>query len=160
MNRINALLIVCVYTVSMFFCLGCGNKGSLSGVYPAQGTVTLDGQPLLNASITLVPETLGTESRGASALSDDKGHFQLSTLKANDGAFPGTYQVIVVKKEVDNPLTDEEKALEAQGKKVRDIVAVNKLPKKYESSATTDLTLTIEASSKGNNSLALELTSH
>ena len=157
MNKIITLVVVSAFSASMFFNLGCGNKSSLSGVYPAQGTITLDGQPLAGASITLVPETLGAESRGASALSDDAGHFQLSTLKANDGAFPGTYKVVVVKKEVENPLTEEEKAKDAQGIKVRDIVAVNKLPKKYESTTTTDLTLTIGASASGNDNLELKL---
>lgn len=147
---------ICCLTV-LIATVGCAEKGSLTGVYPAEGTITLDGQPLEGAAINLIPDSTGSDKRGASALSEAGGIFKLSTLKTGDGAFPGTYKVTVTKMVIEDPLTEEEKAESLGGKRVRDVVSVNQLPQKYASTQFTDLTLTIEATK--NNNLKLELVS-
>ena len=71
---------------------GCGPTVTVKGV------VTLDGNPLPGATVLFVPEA-GGAGRPASGLSDDAGHFRLTTYRPGDGAVPGTYRVVVTKTE-------------------------------------------------------------
>jgi Carboxypeptidase regulatory-like domain len=73
----------------VFGAAGCG-AGGLSTV---QGTVTLDGQPLPNATVTFLPASgKGQQARG---VTDASGNFRLETFKPGDGAVPGEYKVII-----------------------------------------------------------------
>jgi hypothetical protein len=70
---------------------GCGGKDRPVKVI---GVVTLDGNPVGNASVTFSPvEEKGTP---ATALTDSAGNFRLSTV-TEEGALPGEYKVVVVK---------------------------------------------------------------
>ena len=66
-------------------CSGC----SQSDTVPVTGVVTLNGQPAAQAEVLFNPKT----GRMASGITDDQGHFALSTAKPNDGALPGDYTV-------------------------------------------------------------------
>jgi hypothetical protein len=68
---------------------GCGKS-----IYPLQGRVTLDGKPVPNAMVRLVPENQ-TSPRLAYGQTDADGRFVLSTFGGNDGILPGTYRVTV-----------------------------------------------------------------
>lgn len=78
-----ALLLLCP--------VGCG-----SGLVPVAGQVTLDGQPLEGATVTLLPEDpAGTPGFG---FTDANGRFEGRT--GNDaGMRPGRYTVVVIKDE-------------------------------------------------------------
>jgi len=68
---------------------GCGKGDTI----PLRGTVTLDGRPLANASVSF----LAQDPRGRDALgsTDADGVFRLSTFEPGDGALPGRYKVVV-----------------------------------------------------------------
>jgi hypothetical protein len=80
--------------LSLLLLPGCGSN--LPKTVPASGTVYLDGEPLDNASITLLSEDGVT----ATAKSDSSGRFSLRTVVGSDlvnGAMPGFHQVGVAK---------------------------------------------------------------
>jgi hypothetical protein len=70
--------------------IGCGGEGKPIKV---KGTVTLDGQPLPNGMVTFIP--VEKDGRHATGMTGADGSFQLTTLSADDGAFPGQYKVAV-----------------------------------------------------------------
>jgi len=74
---------------------GCG-KSVRSGAAKASGRVTYKGQPLADATVTLVPQS--GKGAGAAGLTDESGRFRLTT-SGGEGAFPGAYKVTVTKTE-------------------------------------------------------------
>lgn len=140
---------------------GCGTPNGLDNLNVATGVVTLDGEPLTGASITLVP--ISGTGRGAGATSDEKGVFKFQTLQANDGVADGDYRVTVTKRYVENPYTEEESRLMSEsGKRHKDVfgadrpepTTVNEVPEKYALPTSSGLTLTIAGATKD---LKLEL---
>lgn len=71
------------------FAAGCGVKSRTS---PVTGVVTLDGKPLVGASIHFVPQGAGRDATGET---DKDGQFTMSTLQPRDGVVPGTYKVVI-----------------------------------------------------------------
>jgi hypothetical protein len=61
-----------------------------------KGRVTLDGQPVAGATVLFVPEP-EVRGRPASAITDSDGNFCLTTYRAEDGAVPGAYRIVVSK---------------------------------------------------------------
>ena len=68
---------------------GCGNRGTV----PLHGAVKLDGRPLAGATVYFIAQDPG--GRDALGSTDANGEFRLSTFEPGDGAFPGSYKVIV-----------------------------------------------------------------
>ncbi|MCA9047644.1 MAG: carboxypeptidase regulatory-like domain-containing protein [Planctomycetaceae bacterium] len=62
---------------------GCGSSGP--EIASVEGTVTLDGQPLANASVVFVPEG----GRPAGASTDAQGKYVLNFSEDRQGAIPG-----------------------------------------------------------------------
>lgn len=82
-------------SLALFWCAGCG-KGL--PVAPVSGTVTLDGQPLANATITTQP--IGTDTRnpgpGSFGRTDAEGRFELEVVNpAIKGAIIGEHRVMI-----------------------------------------------------------------
>jgi hypothetical protein len=76
-------------------------------VYPVKGTITYNGSPLDQASISFIPKD--ASGRGAVASSDSSGYFEVITHGVNrKGAIAGEYHVIVSK----------EIAVDANGKQI------------------------------------------
>ncbi len=67
-------------------------------VYPVEGQITLNGQPLADAYVVLHPRH-SADSRvlPAQGKTDLTGRFQLSTYELSDGASAGEYTVTVQK---------------------------------------------------------------
>ena len=88
--------------VMMTALVGCGE--SLPPLTPVTGTITMDGDALDRANVTLMPaENAG--GRTANAVSDASGNFTLQTtfnqeLGTVSGVVGGTYRVLVSKTEV------------------------------------------------------------
>lgn len=78
------------FVLMLVACIGCGDS---SGMVPVTGTVKLDGQPLVNATVQFIPEEPGGQT--ASGTTDADGVFNLSTLKPDDGVKPGKYKVVI-----------------------------------------------------------------
>jgi len=67
---------------------GCGGTQTS----PVEGIVTLDGKPLVGASVQFVPQGKGRDATGET---DKNGEFAMSTFKPRDGALPGNYKVVI-----------------------------------------------------------------
>ena len=78
-------------TVILIAALGCG--GDLVDV---RARLTLDGEPLESAAVTLV-STGDVRNRSAYGTTDSEGRVRFSTFKAEDGVLPGAYKVVVTK---------------------------------------------------------------
>jgi len=88
--NIRLLASLFVFTAAVF-CASCG--GGEGKLYPVEGTVTLDGQPLEGATVTFAngPVT-------GSALTTASGKFKLISA-GKEGVPAGTYKVVVIKKD-------------------------------------------------------------
>src|SRR5436190_21218037 len=69
-------------------------KANRPKTVPATGVISLNGHPLDEAQIVLVPSG---GSHGGSGLSDGNGTFALQTFPPDDGVVAGTYKVMVIK---------------------------------------------------------------
>ena len=92
-------LILALFAVTLVALLGCSGEPQVAGVVPVTGTVKQKGSPLAGATVTFAPAGQTAGARAASGKTDDSGRFKLTTLKADDGALPGDYQVTVTKTE-------------------------------------------------------------
>ncbi len=160
-------LVVKGFTLAFVFAaiavVGCGGASTLD-THPVEGVVTLDGEPVPNATVMFVPVD---EQQGLSAtgITDQSGVYTLTAVgtgedvaRAGGGTLPGEYQIGVIKTEVESYLSEEE-AME-QGipyeppplePKVDHIV-----PLRYNLPQRSGLTATV---TEGKNNIPIELTS-
>lgn len=75
--------LLCVVTL----CIGCGPGGP--EIASVEGTVTMDGKPLENASVVFTPPN----GRPAGARTDAEGHYVLNFSGGRQGAIPGENRV-------------------------------------------------------------------
>jgi hypothetical protein len=71
---------------------GCGGAPAPDRpkTVPVQGTITLKGQPLADASVTfMLPDNSGS----AVGRTDAAGHYSLTTFEQGDGAIPGEWRI-------------------------------------------------------------------
>ena len=80
---------------SFLLLAGCRGSGHLETV-PVSGTVTLDGKPLAQGTVTFAPEM----GRAATGAIQPDGSYTLKTYKPGDGALLGKHRVAVVAREV------------------------------------------------------------
>lgn len=64
-------------------------------VYPVRGTLYADGMPAAGAIVTLHREPPSADGRMPIGLVDQRGIFRIGYYDEQDGAPPGTYQVLV-----------------------------------------------------------------
>lgn len=75
---------------------GCGKKSDRVQVFPVEGQVTFNGQPLANAFVVLHPrDPIAAGTPVARAQTDSNGTFHVSTYESSDGAAVGEYAVTV-----------------------------------------------------------------
>jgi hypothetical protein len=108
---------------------GCGKRnGGRGALYPAEGQVLLDEEPLAGAIVTLYPRGVSDEkAKPSQATTGPDGKFRVGTFSAEDGAPAGEYAVTVIR----YPMKKQGDGGYAAGS--------NDVPKKYASLATTDL---------------------
>ena len=152
--------------------VGCEKSGHLKGLVPAKGVVTHNGQPVSNATITFIPETVTSEHRIAYASTDDQGRFIMTTLQPQDGLAQGKYKITVKKFETppnSQPTEEQWAAIRGNAPSVSPsqnlspakAIAQEKanrkhlLPEKYAEADTTDLE--IEIGKKGNTNIQIIL---
>src|SRR5207249_460541 len=76
---------------------GCDRSADPSLV-PVSGTVTADGQPLANATVTFIPKD-GTPGFGGTGKTDGSGKYTLAGSRDNaPGIPPGEYRVAISKR--------------------------------------------------------------
>lgn len=158
MNR-NFLTSIGVCVLTAVIVVGCGPRSPFP-TQPIEGTVTLDGQPLDDASIALSPVADETpDAKPAFGQSDAQGKFKITAANGGlegKGTAVGKYVVCVTKEVGTTHLTDEQiKELNDKGIPVQ-LVFKSVVPKKYTSPATTDLAFEVV---KGKNVLNIDLKS-
>jgi hypothetical protein len=84
----------CVIAVC-FAVAGCG-EATNPHLIPVSGTITMDGRPLVGASVTLVGDG-ATASEGGTGITDAAGKYEISHFRAGKGAVEGEYKVVINK---------------------------------------------------------------
>ena len=80
--------------LTLVVALGCGGKR----LAPVSGTVTLNGQPLANATVNFQPIAAPGSidaGIGSQAKTNDKGEFTLTTSTGENGAVVGKHRVMI-----------------------------------------------------------------
>jgi hypothetical protein len=126
-----------LFPAILVFC-GCGDDRAPAKV---AGTITLDGKPVANATVTFAPNDGGRNSYG---YTDSQGRYELRFTGQLKGAVVGTHRVIVQTGESEVSSSSEEGT-----------VAKETIPAKYNSE--TELTATLKS---GNNVVNFELFSN
>ena len=140
-----ALLIVSVTAV------GCGPPYTLHSV---TGKVTLDGVPLVGATVTLKP--IGADAKPASGTCDKNGEYSVVDMRPEGaaGAAAGEYKVGILwyKPSVDtsqmtsggSSAADVEKADDSKEARSGTTGPKSELPTAYQNPDTSELTLTVK----------------
>ncbi len=134
---------------------GCSSQIS---VVPVTGTVEYNGEPVVGAAVTFVPE----EGKSASGITDSSGKFTLTTNEDGDGAIPGNHTVTVLALAAPMPSDDEEgsvevnEVMEPMEDDDGEITESTVIPQKYADPSTSGLTATIEPSGDNDIKLTLE----
>ena len=125
--------------------LGCGSKNDAA---PVAGTVSVDGKPADNATVTFIPQGQ-TKGNGGSALTDTTGRYEVINPRGGKGLSPGEYKVTVsYRRNADgSPPDPNTPPIESKAKET--------LPVTYASPAATKLTASVPAS--GNQQLNFDL---
>ncbi|MDR3232554.1 MAG: carboxypeptidase-like regulatory domain-containing protein [Planctomycetaceae bacterium] len=145
--------IITITLLLVLFAAGCGQRG-LQGLAQVSGTITLNGQPLDGATISLLPVTEGL--RAAGAVSDASGNFRVTTLHSNDGVQPGEYLISVTKVHLEGVLPAAEvRKLKAEGKEYNP-TQIQRIPEKYLKAETSDLKIAVKSGRNDKLVLTLE----
>lgn len=88
MNRSSYRYALCSLLLSLISTIGCGPRGD-KDVVEVEGTVTLDGNPLPNATVLFIPG----QSRPSGAMTDENGHYELNYTDRQKGARVGKNRV-------------------------------------------------------------------
>ena len=75
--------------ISFLPLLGCGGSSDVGRV---EGVITLDGQPVADASVEFAPEGEGRPSTG---MTDSNGHYELAYTATEMGAKVGKHSVVI-----------------------------------------------------------------
>ncbi|MBR5243282.1 MAG: hypothetical protein IKW13_03535 [Thermoguttaceae bacterium] len=119
------------------------------------GVVTLDGEPLANATVYFTPAEGSTGALQSVGKTNEKGEYKLQTLlgAADAGTTPGDYVVTVDC--VDEVETGRMKKND-DGEDVPETEEIQLVPARYLNGATSGLTATVV---KGSNTFNFDLTS-
>jgi len=90
--------------VAVLCCIGCHkSEVELGGV---EGKVTLDGQPLPDATVRFIPQGTG-KGRAAFGKTDAEGHYKLLYSAGANGAVVGNVRVEITTADPDSPKSKE-----------------------------------------------------
>ncbi len=92
LNRLRILRMAPTVALLLLLAAGCGG-GSGPDLGSVEGTVTLDGQPLANATVNFEPAGEGADRSSYDGQTDESGHYVLHATASRKGAEPGDYTV-------------------------------------------------------------------
>lgn len=149
--RTLTLCLAC-FSLALLLFTGCTPKGS-TPVVSASGTILYNGEPVEGAMATFKPTSDGGRESGG--LTNNKGKFLMMTAGADKtGCVPGTYKVAISKQVMvdsrGNVVVPHEDLLDYRYKEL--------LPKKYLSTETSGLEVTVER--RGKNQFTFNLDDH
>jgi hypothetical protein len=161
---------------------GCGGGYSGPPLYPAQGVVTYNGQPVAGATVQFNPPEEVKLAPLAMAITNEKGEFTIKSA-GHPGAIEATFRVTVVKAESTSTdlakaadANDPEAQMKAMGEHIKKMMpdvekakqrpdpktlksgAKSLIPVKYAELNSTPLTVTIKKGDPNNTAIKLELT--
>jgi hypothetical protein len=152
-------LFIVLFYITLFLNSGC-NRSGLSGLVVCKGMVTLDTVPLEGATVTFIPNaensTENNQQRNAFSVTDSAGRFTMTTLKENDGIYPGQYWVVITKYEQSGEFIKTKEIDPETGKNILFEKSINRLPAIYENYRESQLHVTVPDS--GIRDIVLELT--
>jgi hypothetical protein len=152
-------LFIVLFFIILFLNSGCNHSG-LSGLVVCKGKVTLDTIPLEGVSVTFIPNiensTNENKQRNAFAITDSAGRFTMTTLKENDGVYPGQYWIIATKYEQSGELVKTGDIDSETGQDILFEKPVNRLPAIYENYRKSQLRVVVPDT--GIRDIVLELT--
>ena len=99
---------------------GCDDDARVSRV---QGVVTLDGEPVADATVTFMPSEGG---RPAFGITGSDGSYELTTFNAGDGALLGSHAVAIMA--VDEEVTDKAEAMANELGSLAEVMQPRKRP--------------------------------
>lgn len=156
MNRMSLVFVGLFVAVGFAGCSG-EEQAPQVDVYPASGTVTLNGDIVADAAVLFIPQK-GPTARGRT---NEKGEFVLTSYTDKDGAVAGKHAVVVTKTEGgDDPVSEEGDTEEsASADLLVDDVAEPKsfIPAEYTSAATTSVVFEVTTDGE-KNKFSIELT--
>lgn len=155
------VVLSCV-AIALLLHTGCSNVPDGPRTVPAEGVVTLDGDPVEGAAVVFVSADGGQYA--AQGASDKDGKFSLNAVEYKTGAVPGEYMAVITKnKEVTSKPKGKANAEELQHAAEEgsegggeQLGVVNVMPEKYQQ-PNPKFTFTIPED--GITDLKIELTS-
>jgi len=139
-------MFACVMLAMALLLSGCGGN-TMKGLVNVEGTVTLDGNPLPEGTVTFMPVDVSNGGSPSSGKIDSNGSYELQFSKSNTGIKPGTYVVTVNSWET-------VATMDAKGKAVP---GKSRIPEKYSSSDASRIEITVNDESS--QTFPIELTS-
>ncbi len=129
-----------ILLVTMMGFLGC-NAPDQEGLIPVSGTIKLDGEAALNATVVYIPQG-NTAGHGGSGVTDATGHYQITSPHGKKGLPPGDYKVTVSRRlnPDGTPPSPNEMPIESQARET--------LPTKYSDKEKTELSVKLAADDK------------
>lgn len=118
--------VLLLFTASLIFSMTAGCGGPTDGRISVSGTVTIDGKPLSDGSVTFYSNNA---SSGVGII--EGGKFTVSQSATSEGMQPGNYQVAIQSWEVEPGSVNEAGDIVEDGK--------SRIPEKYNSTATSEL---------------------
>ncbi len=155
-NRLPHLFLAILAVPAVLVMASCGTDDGLGKRYPVSGTVTYNGNPLEQGTISFVPED---SKRNVGASGEIKnGSYILSTGGNNDGAQAGKFKVTITSKEdyIAKAKADFQKEPRSGGEGSKlppqfvgkaDAAAKSLIPAGYGNALTTTLTAEVKAQS-------------
>ena len=123
--------------------------------------MTLDGEPVANATVTFTPVTEGAGAM-ATGTTNAEGKYRLTAVVAGytpqggSGTLPGEYNVGVVKAKPPEIPTSPEASQLKPGQRPTGSTLTYLVPQKYENPATSGIKKTVK---EGKNDIPIELSS-
>ena len=85
---------IVLFIVGLCIVVGCGGR-EWPPTYKTTGVVTLDGEPVVGATVSFYPTSEGQEP--ANGTTDSAGRYEMTSFNKNDGAMAGQFKVCVVR---------------------------------------------------------------
>lgn len=116
---------------------GCGGPSDQPDLGSVSGTVTLDGEPLEDATLIFQPES----GRPAYAVTDGDGYYELQYSASTAGAMVGKHLVYISTYREGDPAAEDPELRESRPERV---------PAQYNRDAADNPDMTVEIQSGGN----------
>lgn len=141
--------------------VGCNSAAPGLKTEEVEGLVTLDGEPVADATVTFTPVVEGSGAM-ATGTTDATGKYRLTALaagytpQAGSGTLPGEYNVGVVKIKPPEIPTSTEAAKPKEGQRPMNSAITYMVPQKYENPTGSGIKATVK---EGKNDIPIVLTS-